>query len=505
MFRMVGVEAGMVRHTLGIGLTLLLGTVVAAGDPTPWSAGLRAPEASVRLAAVLQLSSAAKTGPWTSEQGLNLAGDLLRLVQDEDVRVRAAAVRALAHCRVPGLQSAPAWTHAMSDADVEIRRAAVESVGQHLEGCVTAALQSAIPQVRCQLLDQTVRDARAVTPVLRAALTDMRADVRRLGLEALHRGLTSVLRIPSFPQADETTDTACLVHLRETLPAWVLEWTLLMPEVAPLTSVGPVPQRVLAAEIVEHITRLERQVVEWCPQAVDGTKEARVLAAARTRLVHLLPVLGETLKRAPTPVRLAILGAFEAQPSNVPDCRPAVVEQLAYPQPAVRWAAVRVLAQWGPASTPDEWQQLNHLLDDVDLDVRQAATRALRVWAERQMREQSAPIVSAGGVAAEEALAHLRDSLTAAVRGALHGEAGEQLAALRAVHAAGTEGIVVLPELRLLLGTGPVSVRRYVPQVLVGIGSAAKELIPDLEHALSDDDAEVRAAAARALLMLRGS
>jgi hypothetical protein len=338
--------------------------------------------------------------------------------------------------------------------------------------------------------------------VLRAALCDVRPDVRGRGLEAMHAGVNAFLRVPSLPSLDDAAAAEHLGQLRVWLPAWMLEWTLLVPEVAPLVGSGPVTQRVLAAEVVENLTRLVRHVAELSHTLGLADRERRMLDSAQTRLRQVLPSLAAHLEVAPTEVRLALLAVFEVQQENVPGCRPAVIAQLTHTQPAVRWAAVRILGPWGPAADAGEWQRLNALLDDPDLDVRQAAARTVRQWAQTQL-QSTGPVIAAGGVAAEESLAHLRESLTAAVRAAIHDGPSEQLAALRAVQAAGPEGIIVLPELRQWLSKGEPAVRRFVPQVLLAIGPAAKELIPDLEKALSDDDAEVRAAAAQALLMLR--
>jgi hypothetical protein len=281
-----------------------------------------------------------------------------------------------------------------------------------------------------------------------------------------------------------------------------LDWALLAPEVVPLVAKGSTEQRLRAAEVLEQLTRLCREIVILGPTLGLDAQEARVLASAQTRLQQVLPGVAACLEGAPPEVRLAILAVLETELNNVPACRPAVLAQLAHPQPAVRWAAARLLAQWGPGSDVGEWQRISNLLDDADADVRQAGARALHQWTQRYFQGQG-PIVAAGGLAAEESLAQLRECLTSVVRAAGVGGTSEQLAALRIIQASGSEAAVVLPELRDWLAHSEPAVRRQIPKILTAIGPAAKELIPDLERALTDDDADVRTAAAQALLYLR--
>lgn len=468
-----------------------------------WLHGLRSPDPAVRLATLVHLNAQPRQDSWSPEDGAVLAEALLSLVQDSDLRIRAAAVQALGQCRVPVTLAAPAWARALNDPDVTVRRAVGEAVAIPLSVSVPTALRSPVPQIRAQLLCQALRDARAITPVLRLTLGDLRPDVRSRGLDALHGGLLAVERLPTtLSSADYSLDEASLT-LRRTVPAWLLDWALLAPEVIPLVAKGSTEQRLRAAEVLEQLNRLCRQIVTLAPTLGLDPQEARVLAAAQARLQQVLPSVSACLEGAPPEVRLAILAVLETQPDNVPACRPAVLAQLAHQQPAVRWAAARLLAQWGPGSDTSEWHRISSLLDDADADVRQAGARALHQWTQRYFQAQG-PVVTAGGLAAEESLAHLRECLTTVVRAAVVGGTSEQLAALRIVQASGSEAVVVLPELRDWLVHSDPAVRRQIPRILSAIGPAAKELMPDLERALADDDAEVRTAAAQALLYLRG-
>lgn len=464
--------------------------------------GLRSSDAAVRLATLVHLNSQSRQDSWSPEHGAALAEALLPLVQDSEVRIRAAAVRALGQCRVPVSLAAPAWMRALNDPDVTVRRAVAEAVAVPLSVGVPNALRSPVPQVRAQLLGQALRDARAVTPVLRLTLGDLRPDVRSRGLDALHAGLLAVERLPTTLRSADFEPNEASQALRRTVPAWLLDWALLAPEVVPLVAKGPIEQRLRAAEVLEQLTRLCHQVATMAPNLGLAAQEARVLASAQTRLQQVLPNLCACLEEAPSEVRLAILAVLEAQPDNVPACRAAVLAQLAHPQPAVRWAAARILAQWGPGMDASEWQRLSALLDDADADVRQAGARAIHEWTQRFFQSQG-PVIAAGGLAAEESLAHLRECLVTAVRAAVVSGTSEQLAALRIIQVSGSEAVVVLPELRDWLVHSDPAVRRQIPRILMAIGPAAKELIPDLERALADEDVEVRTAAAQALLYLR--
>jgi HEAT repeat protein len=189
-------------------------------------------------------------------------------------------------------------------------------------------------------------------------------------------------------------------------------------------------------------------------------------------------VLAEGLSRKETAVRLATLSALEAlgESETVAD---AVLRAMEDRDAFVRWGAARVLGSLGPVAAEKSVPAAAKLLDDEAPNVRLAAIKVLEGYG-----PASAPAVDKLVVLADK------------------GEPAIRLAAVRTLGAVGKAASpgAVPSLLKALADGGDPVLREAAARALGRVGAEGPKVEMGLQQALKDAHAEVRRAAADALL-----
>lgn len=198
----------------------------------------------------------------------------------------------------------------------------------------------------------------------------------------------------------------------------------------------------------------------------------------------LLPALALALKDEMPEIRRAAIEALErAGPESRPYLK-AIIAASTDSDLIVRWVATRTLGKLlNDVSSADNKNiigAINSRLEDPDLDVRNAALKA----------------VMNGGADARMATQSL-------LRIVEQGDPDGRVQAIQTLRAIKAEESLTVPVMRHALEADAARVRRAVVEYLGQSGRAAKEAVPELRRLLQDPDEDVRKETANAFLLIR--
>jgi HEAT repeat protein len=195
-----------------------------------------------------------------------------------------------------------------------------------------------------------------------------------------------------------------------------------------------------------------------------------------------LNALAQGVSTGNVPARVIAIDALDMMGSEAAPAIPALVRALCDMNRFVRWAAARTLGHLAPREADMVVPGLVALLKDPDTDVRVAAAVALERF----------------GPAA-------RGAVSALGQAAGQGDSEVRIAAIKALMAIGREAAPAVPEIaRGLEQDNNIRLRKQAADALGQFGPLAESAIPELLKALEDPEADVRRAAAAALLKIRG-
>jgi HEAT repeat protein len=233
------------------------------------------------------------------------------------------------------------------------------------------------------------------------------------------------------------------------------------------------------------------------PQPEGGKTDLGAVRKNEKLIDGLLGKVGKRLSVTgftdPNPrARRAALETLEAYGELALEYLPQVVRSLDDPDMFVRWIAARTLARVASAADPGKAPgaatavpALIRRLDEDDLDPRIAATRALAAY----------------GSQAERAVA----ALTARVE---RGDVESRVAMMKALESIGTAAAPALPALARSLDNIDPRVRTEATRVIGRFGTNQKtrplalRYLADLRRLTTDRDADVRRAAAAAIISI---
>ncbi len=461
---------------------------------------LKSKDATVRLAALRLMSELAQTSRSQyvaqAEQtvaALRAAGpEIALLVSDPDPRVRVAAAEALGRTRATGVVAGQAWSEALRDRSVLVRRSAAEAVGLHaLAAADEARAQFGLAErvfgmQKIAELRKFVEDAPALLKPLEPALRDADAGVRSAGLQSLIQLLNTLVSVGQIADTDVAGAAQQATHdaLKKGLQPLALGLESLIPVLTENVRSGGTAQMVEAARALEELARLSQPLP--ARPSNRGSLTSPVLQPEGQGAADLLqrslrkvvPDVVTALKSQSEEVQLAGMELFEAMGAEASAALPDVLRAATDDSPFVRWAAARTLGKIGRPDA-DVIRTLGRLLKDEDADVRSAASLALGQFGER----------------AATAVADLS-------RAVADGDADLQANAIRALKAIGPVAKEAVPALRKALRSPEVRVRRAAAELLGEIGPSAQTAVPGLEALLNDPEPDVRQAAGRALISI---
>ncbi len=490
-----------------VGLLLTTGSLqLRAGQPPCefWLQLLNSDAASVRLAGVVQISQWAglELPPDERLQGTLLIPKLTALMEDDHREVRLASVRALGRLGIEAAALFPSFQKALECSDRELRQITLEAVIRYLMDNARS-VQLSTGASRPRIVSQFMQDAADLAPLLASSLHDADPAVRWTALSGLENLLLRTQTL--FPgHTRHPTPGLANADTRRKLIQWVGEWTTLATALVPRVKAGSLSERLLAVRVLEVLA-------DW---AMDFDRESQALGLvgeekqawqARLREVYQsLPDLFEDLETSPVRLQLGVLAVLEAMDHHSAHVREQVQPFLRHPQRFVRWAALRTLAKWGAPRQSEEWQRVVILLEDADVDVRQAASRTLLFWVADQESSTVGPAFVMKGEAMhgnmEASMLMLMHPLMRIVS---QGEPEQQEAALATLGWLGRDAYPAHSVCLRALQSAEPRIRKLIPDVLVKIAPLDPETGRALEAALTDADDEVKTAAAHALLRWR--
>lgn len=440
---------------------------------------------------------------------------LVKLTQDPDPSVRAAAARALGKTNPLPDPAVAALTQLLRSALVEDRRAAAEALLSMVQ--VIAQLQKkGRAQTGVEANEQDVIEtSKEVVPGAGIGVRDPDVLVRRMSLQAIRQAATTFGELIPEPYApsdfpppgrpwtkgeqDDRTFKARYVSKRIQIfeplilalasQGEALAATLSDPDVVvrletreALEMIGNARQRLKRyQESVPTPPAVQAQagpppVVPVVVQVQGGAKEDPLGQALKPALMRLAAGVSDPNVR----VRLAAVEFLETLQESAKPAVPALANALADPNRFVRWAAARTLARVGPVRTDLTVPNLARLLGDPDLDVAKQAAETLAGY---------------GGAA--------KDALQAMIHATGVGDAEIRVAAISTLSALGPAvAAPSVPALIQALGYADARVRRAAADTLARFGEVARSAVPALERALYDEDNDVRRAASDALLSI---
>jgi HEAT repeat protein len=483
-------------------------------------------------------------GPGLRETGARtamtrrLTGDLIKLTDDSELRVRDEAARALSNITPEPTEAAPALGKLLKAEEVSLRRTAAESLINLIredmqlvsgKGKSTTGVQSTWSDV--------LRTAAAVVPEATTGFTDSDAAVRRLCTEAVQEAaftlydyLFEPIKTARTPAVQDPLRSS--EELRKPIPGErpnaaggeleaVQNLTkILANHTMSLVGVLGDPDarvRLASRRALENMAdarrRLEghasapgtpipmrerlpapaREIKEPNKKSATGAgaEEAEAQAGEQPPVSEasqnlLRGIRGPLEKLAagvhdPDPqVRLVTLDVLELLGDNAIPVGGALVDALRDSDKFVRWAAARTLGKITTPLLPDRAVPgLARMLEDVDLDVRLMAATTLEHY----------------GPSAKGAIPVLARTIN-------RGDTEIRIAALKALQGIGTDSLLVLPAITAALSQPDLRVRQAAAEVLGRFGPLAKEAMGPLQKALDDEDPDVRKAASEAILSI---
>ncbi len=324
--------------------------------------------------------------------------DLIRLLNDEEARVRRRAALALGRVGLP--EAVPALQGLLSDSDPEVRQMAAFALGLIGDAAARPALLNAlkdsdpIVQGRSAEALGTIgdrSDAPAVAAMVAArvqdgALMNIEPDDLRLPMappvEAARLGLYALVRLGSF----DALASAVLDSRGAPVSKW---WPVAFalgragdPRAVPvLMSLLPTPGRFTAAFAVRGLGILKAQNAAAALREIVDRRQrdpAIVIEAVRSlaaiRDASAVPLLEKIVAEAETVSTLRLEAATAIAAIHSPDTLDFVIDLMSDPAPGIRGTALRALAL---IDTETFLTTLSGLDPDRDWTVRVALAEAL--------------------------------------------------------------------------------------------------------------------------------
>ncbi|MCS6977825.1 MAG: HEAT repeat domain-containing protein [Gemmatales bacterium] len=427
---------------------------------------------------------------------------LARHVTDPVPSVRRAVVGALAQVRAEGPTATAAWSKALADEDVVVRREVVAALREYFQR--SAELAGPL-SYREQLppLTYFLQDIEATASLVRRCLESEDPFLRQGALKALDALLDSLENLPDI--AGRNVDPLAITEeavepVRQAVVPAVSAIRSLLPPVVQVAATDATDTRRQAVRIVEKVALLCDPRPDLFERREGGTGRQRgrlhrgdlgpggreAITLLQEGLKDAVPGILPLLRQPPVETQRAVLDAFEVIGPIARQAVPEVRVQLRHADPFVRWAAARALAAIGP--TGDDSATVTALaerISDDDLDVATAACRYLGdAFAKDAL--PALPALSRAAASEERQLQHAAVLALEDIANVLRGEAK-----------------AAVPGLIVALQSPDLKTRQLAPLILGTLGPAAEAAVPALEKALRDEDPDVRQRAGQALLKIR--
>lgn len=448
---------------------------------------------------------------------------LARLCKDPDVGVREQALRALGNINGPPKEVAATFRSVFEkDSDVGPKRLAAEGLNQMMV-VVTYLYGRQTPAGVAASRNDVKEVVEAIVPVAGVGVKDGDSQVRMLSLQAVQKAAVAMAELLEVPVVRDKANPVTQVFGRRQYPPPGRDLT---PQELKAVNQAYEDAQEDIAKVKPILDSLRKEVLIYAQGLQDPEPRVKLaacqafeaLANARLRLVrraNALPTYKNPITGAGrSPAELLKVADF-LQPLLDRDM-PHVISLLRDPDLQIRRSAATALEQLEEKAAP-AMAGLVMALRDPDRIVRWAAAKTLGFMPPDKaeavilplaqllsdpilhVRMQAAVSLEALGSVAQAAVPALAQSLTNK-----SGDIEPRLAAMYALMKIGPAHLQpALPALIGLLSDRDPRVVRTACQVLAEIGPPAEPAIRELRRLIGHEDAEVRLAAAKAILSIQ--
>jgi HEAT repeat protein len=398
-----------------------------------------------------------------------LLPDVVRQAEGTDADLRECVARALGHVPLPD-KAAPPLGKLLADKEPAVKRAAAEALERQARG------GDPLPERDGEAGESMVAlgACPAVVPEAVKGLKDKDDRVRRHCLGAVRAGGVALKwaagclaeRRADAPAGDESSVRA---GQRRSLESAAAALAAAVPGVHELVKEDDAGQCVRACQALEAVAAGRSGLLNFPAPGKDP-----LLAG----LKETLPSLEKRVRHKDIEVRLAALYVLEELGPEAAPAAAVTAGALKDDDPFVRWAAARVLGRAAPAEAKTAVPALASRVKDDNGDVRITVLAALERY----------------GPEAAPAVKEVSQALKS-------GDEQTRLWAVRVLVAVGPKGRKeTVGPLTEALSAKETTIRRAAARGLARLGAPDEATAPALRAALKDADAEVRRAAAEALL-----
>lgn len=453
-----------------------------------------------------------------------LTPEVIELTRNENLKVRQEALRALGNIFPRPADALRVFERTLKEDNVGARRMAAYGLGQmvYVVNLLYKTGQSlpGVKATRQDVIDTLATVLGTVAPgqekdtsndTLKAGLEDSDPEVRIASLKAVKAvaqslaDLTDLVLVTvgkaDFPPEGRKLSEAerdFIMQRHAQVQALLKE---LQGVLAGMRAQGPrlgksleddnVKVQLEAIEALENIgnarAKLKRLVtnvpiVEPADKFGDlGNREAmKKFDTLQLFISKHLATISSLLDHGESRVRRGAMDFLETIEEAAAPALPRIAQSLTDSDRFVRWSAARLLGNFSPDKAAFAVLGLARLLDDPDLNVRLAATKALENL----------------GTLSADAVPALSESLN-------QGDVEGRVEAMYALQAIGAKyGKVAVPNLITALIHADPRVRKTAAETLGRFGAYSTPAVPALRRLLSDDDQDVRIAASDALLSI---
>ncbi|MBA4062648.1 MAG: hypothetical protein C0501_02860 [Isosphaera sp.] len=416
----------------------------------------------VRNETAKRIADAVQNNGPSSKMGLLGWRALIAGLSEPNVEVRRVAATTLRVYGKAAKDGVPDLVKASSDADHQVRAAAVYTLGW-----------------------VGTESADVVVPTVTKALRDSKAEVREAAAEALQQ---------FGPDAAPAVSTL--------VGAWIDDEVVRHRYSSAIRSIGAgavqglIPflthrlseVRQLAAQLLEPLGPGAKDAVPALAKALDdpdyGVQGSASVALAKIG-ADAVPALIAALKHEKPAVRKLVIGSLSRSPAVV-EAVPVIVGALVDTDVEVRRAAAHALTPEGSGLTHNPTMVLIQDQTKVLTDAVPALVKAL-ADPDAVVRRDAATVLGRVGAKAEVAIPQLEKLLLTDP---------EAFVQERAAKALGSVGPVAAPALVKALADPNNRARASVVEALKKVGPAAKEVVPALVKAVSDPHIGAKAAEA---------
>jgi hypothetical protein len=325
-----------------------------------------------------------------------LGHDLEPLIARAEPSLQREAIAAIVQMHVSPSLVAGSLRSGLTAADWTVRKAAIDAVNDYLRTVREAPMPSHSVTARVAPRKLVIDSAVEMLPVAAQAAAAPQQLMHARGIEALERGTALFVELltDSRLQANETAavdERQMFLQLCDDLRPLLECLRSHSPVFVQALEDRQAAVRLTARRAWEDLAAGRQQVQRQAAQlhiqpagGVSGTEGLGPLLAVEELLSDMLrqgvPAIAAGISDPDPQARSRAIDVLETLGPAAQPALPVLIKALEDPDRFVRWSAARTIGRLAPAESTPAAEALARCLADTDLDVQQAAARALESY-----------------------------------------------------------------------------------------------------------------------------